>query len=329
MHLLGSSTSKEIQQQEAREIRRLFKENIRTDWDFPPLPAYRTEKSATARPQQSVGGFKIHQSTPPDVLEQIIPEVVDWRERYYGDSDSDVDEAEAATSRGKSKAEPSYLFEGPDSVGEQLSDRALMRKRKRQKLLAEEMTWNDGLQHFISRRDLWTGAKTTSQIQLMRSSKSAVSSAAEAYNASVSSSPRSSTSMQSDLTHTSRPSTATTSPDPAALSMKEQLPALDLMMPVMSQLLTAHPVRKKIGPSMYSEIYAKIILQARTAAVPINLLSLTRALVHGWKADGEWPPRPSAPEPSITRKKAHNIKQAVTRVLKISGTDSGKDKKPG
>ncbi|QIW97876.1 hypothetical protein AMS68_003394 [Peltaster fructicola] len=329
MHLLDSGTSKEIQQQESKESRRLFKENIRTDWDYPALPAYRTNKSTAITPQHTVGGFKVHQATPPDVLEQIIPEVVDWRERYYGDSDSDMEESEAAASQAKSKTKASYLFEGPDSVGEQLSDRALLHKRKRQKSLAEEMTWNEGLQHFIIRRDLWTGARTVPQIQLMRSSKSAVSSAAEAYNASVSSSPRSSTSMQSDLTHTSRPSTATTSPDPVAMSMKEQLPALDLMVPVMSQLLTAHPVRKKIGPSMYSEIYSKIILQARTPAVPINLLSLSRALVHGWKADGEWPPRPSAPEPSITRKKAHNIKQVVTRVLKISGTDSGKDKKPG
>lgn len=335
MHLLGNSASKEAQQHESKEARRLFKENIRTDWNYPALPPYRTESDVLVTPQHSVGGFRIHVGASSDVLDQVTPDVVEWRERYYGSSDSDVDDtatAGATSVLGKSEASTDHLFEGPDSVGEQLADRAQARKRKRQQLLAEEMSWNEGLQHFINRRDAWTSAKTAPQVQLMRTSKSAVSSVADAYNGSISSSsPRSSTSLQSDLSHPSLPSTATTSPDPSAMSMKEQLPALDLLVPVMSQLLTNHPVRKKIGPSMYSEIYAKIILQARTPAVPINLLNLIRALVQGWKADGEWPPKPSAPEPSITRKKAHNIKQAVTRVLKITSNDSthSKEKKPG
>ena len=51
----------------------------------------------------------------------------------------------------------------------------------------------------------------------------------------------------------------------------------------------------------YSAIYSKIIVQGLTPNVPINLQTMTSALVQGWKEDGEWPPKNTEPEPSIRR----------------------------
>jgi hypothetical protein len=100
------------------------------------------------------------------------------------------------------------------------------------------------------------------------------------------------------------------------------------------------------------------VLQSRTPSVPINLRTLLSALVAGWKADDEWPPKPSAahpPEKSIGRKKAagvphgkagrrkdaggerereteglrHGVKAAVGRVLRLGGALSSSHSSAG
>jgi len=101
-------------------------------------------------------------------------------------------------------------------------------------------------------------------------------------------------------------------------------------------MLPNHPIRRRISPDLYPEIYNKIILSGRTPSVPINLLVFTRALVQGWKDDGEWPPKQQPVERSIGRKKGSHgessIKsgvKAVGRVLRITGSisgEAGKDK---
>ena len=47
-----------------------------------------------------------------------------------------------------------YKFESPDAIADTMDDR----KRKRRKILQDELTWNRGLQLWLERRDLWTGA---------------------------------------------------------------------------------------------------------------------------------------------------------------------------
>ena len=56
---------------------------------------------------------------------------------------------------------------------------------------------------------------------------------------------------------------------------------------------------------------------------------MVRALVQGWKDDGEWPPKQAPPEKSIGRKKGSaestlkNSVKAVGRVLRITSGESG------
>lgn len=54
-----------------------------------------------------------------------------------------------------------------------------------------------------------------------------------------------------------------------------------------------NPVRATIVPSIYPSIYTKVVVQGMTPTMPVNLAHLTKAMVQGWKADGQWPPKPA------------------------------------
>lgn len=56
---------------------------------------------------------------------------------------------------------------------------------------------------------------------------------------------------------------------------------------------STNPIRATIGPSIYPSIYTKVVVQGMTPTVPVNLADLTKAMVQGWKADGQWPPKPA------------------------------------
>lgn len=125
---------------------------------------------------------------------------------------------------------------------------------------------------------------------------------------------------------------------------------IEPLLPVATPLLPNHPIRRRITPETYPEIYTKIILQSRNPSVPINLATMVRALVQGWKEDGEWPPKDKAVEKGIARKKGQGKDgkdggkgneggslglgggvrsgvKAVGRVLRITGGDAGAKEK--
>ena len=82
------------------------------------------------------------------------------------------------------------------------------------------------------------------------------------------------------------------------------------LVPVVEPFLpSSNPVRAAINPSIYRSIYSKVVLQGLTPAVPINLADLTKAVVEGWKADGQWPPKPAPQIPGsdvLVRRKGAN-----------------------
>ncbi|RAO66860.1 uncharacterized protein BHQ10_002872 [Talaromyces amestolkiae] len=70
------------------------------------------------------------------------------------------------------------------------------------------------------------------------------------------------------------------------------------IIPVMDSFIdTSNPVRSSISPTLYPSLYSKVIVQGLTPTIPINLADVTKALVAGWKADGQWPPKPTVPPP--------------------------------
>lgn len=117
-------------------------------------------------------------------------------------------------------------------------------------------------------------------------------------------------------------------------------PLIPLVRPLIPD---SNPIRASIRPSLYPSIYSKIVVQGLTPTVPINLADVTRAIVQGWKADGQWPPKPTPQLPgdniithrrvnggnaaNITipnhndekNKKSHGVADAVKKVLGLSG----------
>lgn len=358
------------QQQEIKEARKFLKENIRCDWEYPPLPKFQTppvqspqergqdEETATDFAEKTIAGFKFsslsaHDSSNKDPDGLLDFEPISWREREYSTSTSSSSEDEnenesAATtsSNGSNNSKKStYKFDGPDSVGAQISDRKLLRKRKRRKQQDEEVAWNDGLAHWLARRDLWCAAHSVAQVQIFESRRAEQET--NSTEASVSSTPRTSTSTSDDEvaagagTAVGEDTTTTPATTPDLLPEEEEArtaisahikpstssstqinphapppppsPSTSsdilLLLPVTPQILPNHPVRRRITPETYPEIYTKIILQSRNPSVPINLLTMVRALVQGWKEDGEWPPKDKAPEKGIARKKGKEGKE--------------------
>ncbi|KAB8254093.1 hypothetical protein BDV32DRAFT_21666 [Aspergillus pseudonomiae] len=80
----------------------------------------------------------------------------------------------------------------------------------------------------------------------------------------------------------------------ATASKKAHQGSEDPYVPVVPSLISAsNPIRASITPAMYPSIYSKVVVQGLTPTVPINLADVTKAMVQGWKADGQWPPKPA------------------------------------
>lgn len=333
------------QQQQIKETKRELKDRVRNDWDYPPLPAFQSpirrreiSTNGVDELEDRVAGFKFH--TPADYTTSVVArsselqslyfEPVEWRERQYSSEESTESESAATpTSTGSKKS--NYRFEGPDSVGTQLQDRNVARKRKRQKALEEEVMWNDGLAHWLARRDAWCAAHTTQQVQVLESrGKERAASTSASASASANTTPRTSTSSTSSTSAVvSTPSTTPELPAQSVINTRPPAPNPDILVPLAPTLFASHPIRKRIKPDVYPEIYAKIILQSRTPSVPLNLTVLIKSLVQGWKDDGEWPPKQGPVEKSIGRKKSSGHEsslkssvKAVGRVLRITSGES-------
>ncbi|KAL9536153.1 hypothetical protein SMMN14_00292 [Sphaerulina musiva] len=380
LNLPGSHHRSAEQQAQLREARRLLRDKIRNDWEYPPLPAWKSSgrheaanSAATEKlnVEDRIAGFRFHAPSTPDRANGVVGEAlglgfepIEWRER----EDSDVSETESevaamtpahtTSSSSKSKVE-TYKFDAPDSVGPQLHSRQQARKRKRWQAVHEEMEWNDGLAHWTRRRDVWCCARETRDVRLLEGSSGSgladhappargiVHIEVDSGSASGGSTPRTSTSSSVEAHVSSTPaSTPSGSPDvtgaaagsTAGTSLRSS-PAtipLDVLVPIAPALLPKHPIRKRINHDMYPEIYNKIILQSRTPSVPINLLTLLRALVQGWKDDGEWPPKPGVLEKSFTTRRKRggsgggggegSLKsgvKAVGRVLRLTSSGGG------
>lgn len=353
----SSTTTSAEQAQEVREARRFLKERVRNDWEFATLPAWRSSgrdrktREEEEDVEERIAGFRFH---VPGELERARTregggealglefDPVDWRERVYSSNEEDNLETDGEEGQGVSKKSgagaggngSTYKFEGPDSVGVQLSDRRMKKKRKRFAALEQEMEWNDGLAHWMRRRDAWCCARTATQVNFAGSSHDDTAHANEDQQADTvsasSSSPRSSTSSSFPQQASSTPgSSPSTTPDLTAIRTNTTptvISPIEVLVPIAPPLLPNHPVRRKISPNMYPEIYTKIIIQSRTPSVPINLKTLVHALVQGWKDDGEWPPKSGPLEKSIGRKRGSHSSglregvKAVGRVLRLTGT---------
>lgn len=230
-----------------------------------------------------------------------------------------------------------FKFDTPDSVGQAVTASKIARKARRRREIRKETAWNDGLACFEARRNAWTGAKVA-QVRPKPSSPLSPPSPRrglfwKTHSRSLSNAgqtPISPTSPPSALSPNQSPPDATPfspaegdSEDATPIANDNLTPKtsrtesqkvpeallVETLLPVPPPLLPpANPMRASINPTLYNSIYEKVVVNSLQPSCPINLSDMVRACVSGWKRDGEWPPRPSVPEPAavvaVRRKKS-------------------------
>jgi len=267
------------QVQDAKSTKQYLVSIVRDDWEYPTKQSHKDDL-------------------------KIQREASDYRLR-----DESVSEYESLSEkRSRSKDDEPYKFENPDEVGAVIERR---RARKR-RLLEKEISWNEGLRIWTLRRDCWTGA--VSQRPQPKPQE-----AGSRRQKSLSRDPK----HMSDSDSTGASSISAPSwPLPNgglnernASAMEDVQPIVvdgelqnDLhdgpYLPIYPPLLPAsHTLRSRIKPSAYPTLYSKVVIQGLSPNVPIPLNHMISALVEGWKAEGNWPPQPTEPQNTSTRKR--------------------------
>lgn len=254
-----SATTTKAQESALRATKKEISEKVREDWEWPPSPSAYTS-----------------------FVDADMEKTKEWRER---DSDSEYSPPSPV-----SNSDP-YRFDSPESIPQH----TLSRKRKRRKMLQEEMTWNEGLRTFMERRDAWSGARvgpisTISDIPVHDPPTSPIQ-----HTTSYT------THTKSYLPSPPLPSPPIPHPSPSPFS-PSNIPESSSSYNICSAAAPLHPqpsttlipLPAPILPSTHpirASIYDKIILRGLSPTIPINLKDVTLALVAGWKKDGEWPPK--------------------------------------
>ncbi|KAF1829987.1 hypothetical protein BDW02DRAFT_573476 [Decorospora gaudefroyi] len=235
----------------ARAARRVLDDRLRNDWAYPDVPAVWS------------------------VSDEEVRDAVDFRERYYGESESgDSDNEDEGVSP--------YKFDSPDSIGDAVAHTREARRRRRKERLEREMKENEGLRIWVERRDAWTGAASVRKYGTNRQRHANRPSSAAGYSSEE---------------HTTTPNGS------ESHSINSATPDTFDLLPVAPRFLDKNPIRASITPRAYPDIFQKIVVSSRTPSVPINLADMTRALVQGWKDSDEWPPRPGGADPLAGKKR--------------------------
>ncbi|KAL1954455.1 hypothetical protein VTO42DRAFT_1179 [Malbranchea cinnamomea] len=270
----GGKDARDAQQQAAaKAARRHLLEIVRSDWSYDPSSsASAAQSSAASRPD-------------------LDSDVIEWRPREQEDTSCSEQEGERGRSSPRAARDP-YRFENPDAVAQSIIER----RNRRLKRLQEEMQWNEGLKIWMARRDAWTGAKPSRAQRSTATTLEPVSTSGDVATIS-NEDERAETAERGsqDLTTEGR-GAASQRPlensDTQPSSVVE-VPEETLIPVVQPNSLHGDNARAPITPNAYSTIYSRLILQSNAPTVPLNLKHVTRALVHGWKQNGEWPPKPT------------------------------------
>lgn len=257
-------TSKDrAKQKEA--VRQYLSERVKKDWDWEwPQPD---------------GSSSEHTPVSPPNVDRVYTGEELWQERdeWMSNASEDEDPTGMPTSVSSpdtpSTRHSQFRFENPEGVGEDIRRIQWDRKQRRKKRLADEIAWNVGLQCFVARRDAWTGAR---KVYRSQTGKVIVKAA-------------------------KRPSVSSADGGSSTAIEKEEEDDEwedDVEIPIAPNILPLdNLMRASISPSSYNTIYDKVIIQQLQPSCPMNLKDVIRSCVQGWKRDGEWPPKPTAPEP--------------------------------
>ncbi|KIV83187.1 hypothetical protein PV11_05237 [Exophiala sideris] len=247
-----------VKTQASRSARRMLLAMVKDDWDYPTT----TVRDNNGIPHREPLGYRLRD-----------------------ESLSDIDAEERIAAKHRSKSDP-YRFENPDAVGNLIAER----KRKRRKLVEEELKWNEGVRTWTNRRDAWTGAVKQKPSESTRPApKKKIDRPSNIFRRHTS---------QSSGSWTASPTTPT--PESSSIESvdegvgKPDGPWLPIFPPIMP---SDDVIRDRIKPQAYPTIYSKIVVQGLAPNVPIPLKHMIPALVEGWKSEGNWPPQPASMAP--------------------------------
>ncbi|BCR88255.1 DUF4050 domain-containing protein [Aspergillus chevalieri] len=329
-------TSPETRDAAIREAKRYIRDIVRNDWCFEPSTSTTGPRFQTAWP----------------ISER---EVKEWRPRDYEDSCSEF-EPESDDGDAELERERESLGSGPEE-----------RRRRWRRAVEEEMRWNEGLRTWMERRDAWSGARTRREIsereERLRDggagasvavgdrAATGVGAATDADGSVLAAKTEEALTLTGSDAQEDKPQQPTESnitesdPLPEDDHQHHEIPSPDpsstpysiadeSYIPIVPSILSeTNPIRASITPSMYPSIYSKVIVQSLTPTVPINLADVTKAMVQGWKADGQWPPKPTTTnivlqdDATVKKKddgeketkKKGGVASAVRKVLHFSG----------
>lgn len=285
------ASNTELRDNAARDVKRFLRDNIREDWEYDPV------------------------SPAPS----LVPSAYDvWRSR---DADSSESEAERDTTW-RQESNP-YKFDSPDAIESSI----LERRRKRRRLLKDEMAWNTGLRVWSQRRDAWSGARHKARPQAVAgglgTQQLANGETSQRYglsgNGGIDHDPDSSDHISTSTSRSSLSAAPYVNKQTTITATQSSTSDSEPLVPVAPPLIPAtNPIRASIMPSIYPSIYSKVILQSLTPTVPMNLGDVTRAIVQGWKDEGQWPPQSSVvadakKDVQSLKKKAENAEKGRVR----------------
>lgn len=287
-------------------IRKILASKVRNDWDY--------NWSEEERPRTPAVGLEESRSKEDGV---------EWRERDEWESNISEDDIEVEFESipngnpsspriqntallGEGSSSDPYRFASPNKSPE---ERAARRRRR----LHEEMKVNDGLRHFTHRRNAWTGAR---HVILHRD----ISRQNGKHTTPIGSPSKEDTPpSSSSSSHAKVESWLASSFNPETTNFVTQIPIPSPILPPET------PLRKNVTEKSYSLIYDKVILQSQTPYAPLNLGVVVKCCVEGWRRDGEWPPRGTAPEASIASVKRDGAgKGEAMRAAMQGGKEGGK-----
>lgn len=205
------------------------------------------------------------------------------------------------------------------------SRRRQERKRRRRRRLEAEMAWNDGLRNWEQTRDIWCRAKRVPiadkrQLEGSASNVSDLASSPETATTSAATSVDHEHSGERNLglaIHTNKDLPNTRISESSSTNFASPSHEASISIPTTTLLPLPPPLIPPTDPgrqnitSQYSVIFNKVVTEGLKPQVPINLAHMVPALVKGWKASDEWPPKPSTiltEQPAASKKGKSQLK---------------------
>ena len=195
--------------------------------------------------------------------------------------------------------------DAPDAPEPAQECRAPQTRLKRREMIEAEMEWNAGLRNWMAQRDAWSGGRVRyvrRRRRRRRDSPRPALQATEPLQVIV-------VDGNNNMMQASAVAAAETRPTSLQkVDVREEVPAGLCIFP------DSNPLRAQIVEKHYPAIYTKCVANGMTPAVPINLLDMTRAIVAGWKADGQWPAR-AASDPVGSTAHVADVSLAVGKAV--------------